>query len=410
MPASEIQDVRRGKLLQGLFWGGVGLASLAILILLFGQGTGALRVAAIVSVLTIVMLAVSVVMRPSVELVRIDIEERVLNEVDRVRARAREDVTTAARNTHRALSDKIHTLAETLDVLRAQIGELQAGSALGQADPTASHHSAGPDLAPSQSGGPGVVRRTETVHVTHRTTTVDAGDDDARGTVYGSRAAVEGEWQERHDERRPDDRRGERAERSDRGDDRWASARSDDHRQELRVGERRSSVRRDDRGSELHVEDRWVALRRDDPRDRRRDDGYGESDWEETFRSLSSRNSAVPALPPARGESPSRYLDERDDHDRERVRFRDRDGDRGTSRARDRDSGRDHERDRPYDRYPDDRDRYRDDDRDRYRDDDRDRYRDDGHYRGDDRDPAYDRDDRPYAPRQRSAHRSEYDH
>ncbi len=406
MPASEIQDVRRGKLLQGLFWGGVGLASLAILILLFGQGIGALRVAVIVSVLTIVMLAVSVVLRPSMELVRIDIEERVLNEVDRVRARAREDVTTAARNTHRALSDKIHMLAETVEVLRAQMDEFQASSTLSQPAPSASHHG-------SQPGGPGVVRRTETVHVTRRTTTVDAGDDDARGTVYGSRAAVEGEWQERHDDRRPDDRRGERAERSDRGDDRWAAARADDHGRELRVGERRSSVRRDDRGSELHVEDRWVALRRDDPRDRRRDDGYGESDWEETFRSLSSKQNAVPALPPARGESPSRYLDERDDHDRERVRFRERDGDHHTSHARDRDRGRDHERDRPYDRYrDDDRDRYRDDDRDRHRDDDRDRYRDDDRdrYRDDDRDRGSDRDDRPYAPRPRSAHRSEYDH
>ena len=76
MPAPPSQEARRGKLLQGLFWGGVGLAPLAILILLFGQSTGALRVAVTLSILTIVMLAVSIALRPSVEMVRVDIEQR----------------------------------------------------------------------------------------------------------------------------------------------------------------------------------------------------------------------------------------------------------------------------------------------------------------------------------------------
>ena len=105
MPANPPPEVRRGKLLHGLFWGGMALAPIAVLILLFGQSTGALRVAVTLAVLTIVMLAISIAMRPSVEMLRVDIEHRVLDEIERVRVRAREETTTAARNTHRALTD-----------------------------------------------------------------------------------------------------------------------------------------------------------------------------------------------------------------------------------------------------------------------------------------------------------------
>ena len=146
------------------------------------------------SVLTIVMLAVSVAMRPSVEMLRVDIEHRVLDEVEHVRARAREDITTAARNTHRALTEKIQSVAETFDDVRQpnrrapeQLHELLAKPHDRQSAPISDY---------AGGGGPGVVRRTETVHVTRRTTTVDAGDD-TRGTVYGSKSSVDGEWRER---------------------------------------------------------------------------------------------------------------------------------------------------------------------------------------------------------------------
>src|SRR5690349_11622180 len=95
---------QRGKLVQGLFWGGVALAPLAILVLLFGSGTGSLRIAVTLAVLAVAALALSMAMRPGPEMVRLEIEHRVLDEVERARALTREDVTTAARNTHRALS------------------------------------------------------------------------------------------------------------------------------------------------------------------------------------------------------------------------------------------------------------------------------------------------------------------
>lgn len=133
-----------------------------------------------------------------------------------------------------------------------------------------------------------------------------------------------------------DDRRDDRY-RDDDWDsgDRWASVREDDRGRELRVGERRSSVRSDDRGTEYRVEDRWAAMRHDEP------PGYrGDSEWESTFRSL--RSDSPRALPPAIGDSPSRYTE---DYDRER--------DHGPVRSRGRErlarSGRDYDDDRDRD-------------------------------------------------------------
>jgi hypothetical protein len=164
----------------------MALAPLAVLVLLFGQSTGALRIAVALAVVTIVLLALSIAMRPSVELLRVDIEHRVLDEVERVRVKAREDTTTAARNTHRALSDKIHVLTETIEELRAQVDEVQANGLM-IADPN------GPAIG-AAPGGQGTVQRTETVHVTRRTTMVNAGDE--TGTVYGIRR-MDGEWGDR---------------------------------------------------------------------------------------------------------------------------------------------------------------------------------------------------------------------
>ena len=141
MPASQPKDVRRWQVPQGLFWGGMALAPAAVLILLFGQSVGSLRIAVVLAVITIVLLALSIAMRPSVEMLRVDIEHRVLDEVERVRVKAREDTTTAAKNTHKALSDKIHVLAESVEDLRAQLDDVQAGNML------AAHHA--PALDPA---------------------------------------------------------------------------------------------------------------------------------------------------------------------------------------------------------------------------------------------------------------------
>jgi hypothetical protein len=333
-----------------------------MLVLLFSQSVVVLRVAVILCVVAIMMLAISIVLRPSVEMIRVEIEEHIIGEVERVRLRARDDVSMAARNTHRVLSEKIYALTATVEALRGQIEELRVSSMLAAAGPS-------PQLGQPPAAA-GVVHRTETVQVTRRTTTVDPGDDPTRGTVYGSRSAVDGEWSE-------------------------------------------------ERSEDLGARPRASAA--SEPRNE-----YGEADWEATFRSLSRQPSA---LPPAPGRPASWYTDDRGEeewtrsrgreresrhereprhdrereprHDREREydRHADREAEYGRHSERHRD--RDYERDRPHGRDGD----YRDSGHDRYRDREPDRYRDRGRERDHEREYERERErdyDRGYGrPRER---------
>ena len=223
----------------------------------------------------------------------------------------------------------------------------------------AAHHA--PALDPA-AGAPGTVRRTETVHVTRRTTTVNAGDQDGTGTVYGSRAAVDGEWRDRRDD---DNRRWDGMAQGSR----WAEVRADDHGRELHLGERRASVHSDDRGSEYRVEDRWAALRRDDPDDRSwfgspRASRLAASSWR-VARPLYGRPGR--RAPPRFGPVPRDRA--RDTETAGTTETASTTGDRGHDRDRDYERGRDrgYDRDRDYDR-----DRERDYDRERGHDRDRD--------------------------------------
>lgn len=172
----------------------------------------------------------------------------------------------------------------------------------------------GPEVPPRPLG---VVRHTETVHVTTRHTIVDgAAPDPVPGNVYGRWTAApqpeEQPWSAsgpepaarwegyapdpdrggpsgtdpgRYPGRRPapDDRswpgqhpgHGRVYPAQDPGadhwsdvqaGDRWAAVRDDGHGRELRMGERRAAMHTDDTGTELRMEDRWSTVRRGDPR------------------------------------------------------------------------------------------------------------------------------------------------
>jgi len=284
MPASETQDLRRLRVLSVLYWGGIGLAPLTILILMFGTGTGALRIAVIFAVMSVVAIAISITMRRDTDLVKYQLQHMVIDHTEQVRAEIRHDLMTASRNTYHALSDKLAALAETVEVLRRELEEALESAPAGGLPPTA------PGQGQAPPGGPPGVVRTETVHVTRRTTTVDTSADGGRGTVYGSRAALaaeqpdeadrssdEASWSARKlaDSRdrsrsagrgRDDDRgrgddepRGRTRERTDRhrDDDRRDDDRRDDDRDRRDYGRRDEDRRGDDRrGDDRRGDDR----------------------------------------------------------------------------------------------------------------------------------------------------------
>lgn len=187
MPVSEQQQDQRGaRLLVILFWGGVGLAPLAALILLF-----ALRFGVILAVLAVVLIGLSIALRRDSDTVRIELQEAMLEELGQLRNDVREDMATAARNTHRSLTERINALAETVEGMRHSVEgveaiRIQLQTARGQIEELQSRPMLAPAPAPApsqqaaQHPGGGMVR-TETVQVTRHT---------MLGTVYGSQAAT----------------------------------------------------------------------------------------------------------------------------------------------------------------------------------------------------------------------------
>lgn len=131
---------RGGRLLPVLFWAGVGLAPLAGLLLLFGNG-GTLRVGAFLGVLTLVLIGLSIALRPDANLVRLQFEETLLEEIDQLRAEIREDIASASRATHQMVGER-------LGAMQQQVGSLRADRAWHPPPPAAGRPVASHPVAP----------------------------------------------------------------------------------------------------------------------------------------------------------------------------------------------------------------------------------------------------------------------
>ena len=155
MPAPQTPTDWREQWLPVIFWIGVGLAPLAALFLLLGQGGGPLRLAAVLGILSAVLIGLSVALRNDVDAVRTELEETILDEADAVRDDARRDMVAVARKLHARVSDEITDLSEQVAELRAQLDG--AGR---------SRRTVVTDLAEEAAAFTrGVVHRTETVRV-----------------------------------------------------------------------------------------------------------------------------------------------------------------------------------------------------------------------------------------------------
>lgn len=222
MPAADTQEQPRGgRLLPVLFWSGVGLAPVAGLLLLLGDGDTPLRVAAALAVLAVVLIGLSVALRPDAESVRLEMEETLLDEIDMLREDVREDIANAARTTHQSLNERLQALQQTVDTMRGEMEAVKnaappAGrAAVGSPPPNGAAAVAHAAVSPPSSGDPGAVyggsvaadfaraprsappdtgrarvptgvfQHTETVQVTTRSSTYLDRPPDLGGRVYG---------------------------------------------------------------------------------------------------------------------------------------------------------------------------------------------------------------------------------
>jgi hypothetical protein len=218
---------RGGRLLTGLFWAGVGLAPLAGLILLLGGGSGSMKAAAFLAVLAVVLIGLSIALRPDATAVRAEVEETLLDEIEMLREDVRDDIATAARATHQAFDERVQILQQTVDALRAEVAAVRAAGPLAGAPAPHVSVPAQPVMAtaavpvPPPAAGPGgdtyvpageerhhppaagrahvptgVVRHTETVHhVTTRSTFVDRpGEEDRYPGHHAEPASAPPDW------------------------------------------------------------------------------------------------------------------------------------------------------------------------------------------------------------------------
>jgi hypothetical protein len=120
MPDEDPDYARRGgRLLPVLFWAGVGLAPLAGLLLLLGGG-GSLRVGAFLGVLALVLVGLSIALRPDATAVRLQLEETLLEELDLLRAEVREEIANASRATHQMVGERLGVMQQQLESLRGE--------------------------------------------------------------------------------------------------------------------------------------------------------------------------------------------------------------------------------------------------------------------------------------------------
>ena len=72
MPNRDDDEPRAGRpLLKVLFWAGVALAPVAMALLLLADGNGPLRIAAVLAILSVVLIGLSVALRGDAESVRV---------------------------------------------------------------------------------------------------------------------------------------------------------------------------------------------------------------------------------------------------------------------------------------------------------------------------------------------------
>ncbi|GGK12024.1 hypothetical protein GCM10010124_00790 [Pilimelia terevasa] len=124
MPSVDFSATRGGAR-SSLFWAGVATAPVAALLILFSDGDGAIRLAAVLAVLAVVLIGLSSIARggPSTQE---QVEEAIFDESDALREDLREDIKTAVRAVHKALVERHHGAVEDVAELRAQVQRLES--------------------------------------------------------------------------------------------------------------------------------------------------------------------------------------------------------------------------------------------------------------------------------------------
>jgi hypothetical protein len=95
MPERDNQAGHSARLLRGLVWAGVVLAPIAAAVVLIGGSSSTVRFAVLLIAVSVVLIGASVLVRSDPVLLRMDVEDRVAQEVDAMRRELRAEFATA---------------------------------------------------------------------------------------------------------------------------------------------------------------------------------------------------------------------------------------------------------------------------------------------------------------------------
>lgn len=131
MPNRDDDDESRAgrPLLKVLFWAGVAIAPVAMALLLLADGNGPLRIAAVLAILSVVLIGLSVALRGDAEAVRVSMEDALAEEIDNLHKDVRKDIASAARQTHQAFGEKLQAVQQQLEALRGQLEAIRGAPA-----------------------------------------------------------------------------------------------------------------------------------------------------------------------------------------------------------------------------------------------------------------------------------------
>jgi hypothetical protein len=96
MPERDTQSGHSARLLRGLVWAGVVLAPIAAAVVLVGGDASSARFAVLLMAVSVVLIGASVLIRADPVLLRMDVEDRVAEEVDGLRRQLRAEFASAA--------------------------------------------------------------------------------------------------------------------------------------------------------------------------------------------------------------------------------------------------------------------------------------------------------------------------
>ncbi|MFG1881202.1 hypothetical protein [Micromonospora sp. NPDC049102] len=149
MPAPATPDARRQPLLLTvLFWGGVALAPVAALILLVADGNGPLRLAAVLAIVAVVLIGLSIALRPDRDGASARADE-LLDEIEELRRELRAEIVAAAQRGNQAL-DQAQRAQEGVAAVRRRLDATGAALAGGApaAEPATASRARGPAADP----------------------------------------------------------------------------------------------------------------------------------------------------------------------------------------------------------------------------------------------------------------------